>query len=228
MSSDDPKLSLEDELARAQGVERDLLSQILLSRRRAWQVAAASVFTTICATVAVAAITPLKEPPELYVVRVNDATGEIKYVSRLADAKENYGDRLTRTFINEFVLACESYDWYTIQNTHDRCALYSAPSVQKEYGKKFQGEQALQKTYAQHTRVRVDVRSITLGPKQSANVRFSRRTENNMGQVTKEENLIATLAYDYVNADLTEDAGRINPIGFQVLSYDTDVEVAFR
>ena len=228
MSSDDPKLSIEDELARAQGIERDWLSEILRSRRRAWQVATAAIFAAISATVAVAAITPLKEPPELYVVRVNDASGEIEYVTRLADAKENYDDRLTRTFINEFVLACESYDWYTIQNMHDRCALYSAPSVQKEYGQKFQGDQAFQKVYGQHTRVRVDVRSITLGPKQSANVRFSRRTENNMGQVTKDEHLIATLAYDYVNADLSEKAGRTNPLGFQVLTYDTDVEVVSR
>ena len=226
MPSDDPNLSLEAELARTRGIERDFITELLLSRRKAWWVAAGAGVLSLASILAVAALTPLKEAPELHVVRVDNATGMIENVTQLNDAKEDYGERIARFFIHQYVLACESYDWYTIQNLYDRCALFSSPAVQRDYYQKFKGENALDKRYADHTHVRVNVRSITLGPNQSATVRFTRRTENTMNQaVGQPEHLLATLAYGYIDADLSEAIGRENPLGFQVLSYTTDVEV---
>lgn len=37
MSADDPKLSLQQELDRTQGLERDLLTMLLDSRSKAWR-----------------------------------------------------------------------------------------------------------------------------------------------------------------------------------------------
>ncbi len=225
MSSDDPYLSLEDEMVRAQGLERDFLVEIIRSRRLAWRVSVFAGFLVMCSVVAIATLMPMKEPPELYVVRVDNASGTIEHVSQLGNAQDDYGERLARFFINQYVLACESYDWYTIQQSYNRCALFSSPDVQRTYYERFKGEKALDKVYGQHSRVRVDVRSITLGPNQSATVRFSRTFENNMGRAGSVENLVATLGYGYINANLSEAIGRENPLGFQVLSYDTDVEV---
>ncbi|ROT44553.1 virB8 family protein [Pusillimonas sp. NJUB218] len=226
MSSEDPKLSLDDELARARGQERDLLAEILKSRRTAWRVAIGAGTLALASVIAVAGLTPLKAAPELHVVRVDNATGMIENITSLADPKEDYGERIARFFIHQYVLACESYDWYTIQSNYDRCALFSDPSVQRAYYAKFKGDKALDQLYGNHTRVRVNVRSITLGPNQSATVRFTRRLENNLNQsVGAEEHLFATLAYGYIDADLSEAVGRENPLGFQVLSYTTDVEV---
>ncbi|HCN73333.1 MAG: conjugal transfer protein TraJ [Pusillimonas sp.] len=226
MSSEDPKLSLDDELARARGQERDLLSEILKSRKTAWRIAISAGTLAFASVMAVAGLTPLKAAPELHVIRVDNATGMIENVTRLADAKENYGERIARFFIHQYVLACESYDWYTIQSLYDRCALFSDPAVQRDYYKKFKGDNALDEIYGNHTRVLINVRSITLGPKQSATVRFTRRLENNMNQtIGAEEHLLATLAYGYIDANLSEAVGRENPLGFQVFSYTTDVEV---
>lgn len=226
MSSEDPKLSLDDELARARGQERDLLAEILKSRRTAWRVAIGAGTLALASVLAVAGLTPLKSAPELHVVRVDNATGMIENVTQLADAKEDYGERIARFFIHQYVLACESYDWYTIQSYYERCALFSDPAVQRTYYEKFKGDNALDQRYGNHTRVRINVRSITLGPNQSATVRFTRRLENNLNQsVGAEEHLLATLAYGYIDADLSEAIGRENPLGFQVFSYATDVEV---
>ena len=224
MPSEDSKLLLEDELARARGFEQDRLAAILQSRRTAWRVAIGAFALAITSVVALAGLTPLKQPPQLHVVRVDHATGMIESVTQLNNGKEDYGERMARFFINQYVLACESYDWYTIQNTYDRCALFSAPKVQAEYYRKFKGDDALDKKYADHTRVRISVRSITLGPKQSATVRFTRHIEAN-GQGAVSQHLLATLAYRYINADLSESISRENPLGFQVVSYITDVEV---
>lgn len=226
MPSEDPKLSLDDELARARGQERDLLAEILKSRKNAWRIAIGAGVLAFTSVFAVASLTPLKAAPELHVIRVDNATGMIENVTRLADPKEDYGERIARFFIHQYVLACESYDWYTIQNHYERCALFSDPAVQQAYYSKFKGDKALDQLYGDHTRVRINVRSITLGPNKSATVRFTRRFEHRMNQaVGKDEHLLATLSYGFIDADLSEAVGRENPLGFQVYSYGTDIEV---
>lgn len=223
MTASDPKLSLDDEIARQRGLERDLLAEIVTSRARAWRLATISLLVALAAAIALATIFPLKEPPELWVARVDNSTGEVSHVTRLRDAQEDYGERIARYFVHQYVLACESYDWYTIQSYYNRCGLFSSSSVQRDYAKRFEGEKALDAQYGEHTRVRINVRSITLGPNQSATVRFTRRIER-ANQLAQTEFLIATLAYRYVEAELDEATGRENPLGFQVITYTTDVE----
>ncbi|KOF55515.1 MULTISPECIES: type IV secretion system protein [unclassified Achromobacter] len=228
MAADDPKLSLQQELERTRGLERDLLTELLTSRRAAWRVAVGSFVIAILSAGALASIFPFQKPPLPYVVRVNDATGEIEHVTQLGNGKEDYGERMDRYFIQQYVLACESYDWNTIQNAYDRCGLFSAPDVQRAYFAKFQdnpktGQEALDKRYGKHTRIIVSVRSITLGPNRSATVRFTRKLEGSDVSPAPEQ-LVATLAYRYVNAPMTESVRRENPLGFQVITYTTDVE----
>jgi type IV secretion system protein VirB8 len=228
MSSDDPKLSIQQEVERKRGLERDLLAELLNSRRNAWRVAVGAFLMALLAAAALASIFPFKKTPLPYVVRVNDTTGDIEHVTQLGNGKEDYGERIARYFIQQYLLTCEGYDWNTIQNTYDRCGLFSAPDVQRAYYAKFQdnpktGYEALDKRYGKHTRVIVSVRSITLGPHHSATVRFTRHLDGSSVPAQPEQ-LIATLAYRYVNTPLTESIGRDNPLGFQVISYTTDVE----
>ncbi|WP_019939870.1 virB8 family protein [Bordetella sp. FB-8] len=233
MASEDPKLSLDDELARARGLERDVMTALISSRRLAWRVVIVFGVIAILAIAATIGMEPFKKaPPVLYAVRVNDATGDIENFSKLGDPKQSYGDRLARYFINQYMLMCEGYDYNTIQLMYDRCGLFSAPDVQDAYHKKFtdfkepDGTEhvGLDKQLGSWGTVKVKVRQISLGPKNSAVVRFeTTTTEPNKPQEVR--HLIATLAYQYVNSDLTEAVVRENPLGFQVNSYKVDVEV---
>ncbi|WP_054426691.1 virB8 family protein [Achromobacter kerstersii] len=223
MSDLDPKLAIDQELQRGRGLERDLLVEMISSRTRAWRVAWTALVIAFASNVATATLFPLKEPPGMYVVRVDNASGAIEHVTMLGNGQEDYGERIARYFIHQYVLACEGYDWNTLQNTYDRCGLFSSPEVQRAYYAKFEGEKGLDKVYADHTRVRVNVRSITLGANHSATVRFARRTEGGSGPA-KAENLIATMAFQYVNSPISETIGRDNPLGFQVVTYTTDAE----
>lgn len=228
MSSDDPKLSVQQELERQRGLERDLLTELLTSRRNAWRIATILAAISVLALITLAKVFFLIEPPRPYVVRVNDATGEIDHVTQLGDGREDYGERIARYFIQQYVLACEGYDWNTIQNTYDRCGLFSAPDVQRAYQARFEdnpktGYEALDARYGKHTRVVASVRSITLGPNHSATVRFTRRLEGSTVPGDA-EHLIASLAFRYVNGPVTESISRQNPLGFQVITYNTDVE----
>ncbi|CAB3744849.1 virB8 family protein [Achromobacter kerstersii] len=227
MSMDDPKLSLGQELERNRGLERDLVTELITSRRTGVRFGVLGMLVALIAITVLALVFFTRDDPLPYVVRVNDATGEIEHVTRLGDGREDYGERIARYFIHQYVLACEGYDWNTIQNTYDRCGLFSSPDVQRVYAAKFQddpkkGYEALDTRYGKHTRIVPSVRSITFGPHNTATVRFTRRLEGSTA--SEPEQLIATLAYRYINTPITEKTGRDNPLGFQVSTYMTDVE----
>jgi len=229
MQTDDPKHSIQQELERNRGLERDLLTELLSSRRTAWRVSIAAMFITLTAIATMAKVLYLYEPPPPVVVRVNDATGEVEQVSRLdGEPVESYGERTDKANIFQYVLACESYDWNIQQNIYDRCGLLSAPDVQRAYYAKFEndpksGYESLDTRYGKHTRVVVNVRSITLGPNQTATVRFTRHLDG-ASQPSAPEYLLATLGFRYVKSPMKEKDGWQNPLGFQVVSYTTDVE----
>ncbi|MFJ3464974.1 virB8 family protein [Achromobacter spanius] len=228
MSSEDPKLSLQQELDRNRGLDRDLLTEFSVSRTKAWRVATGFFVLAALAIIALAALMLSYTPQPPYVVRVNEATGEVENVSQVGDAREDYGPRLARYFVTQYVLSCEGYDWRTLQNMYDRCGLFSSPDVQKQYHSKFEddprtGREALDKKYGEHTRLAISVRSITPGPNQTATVRFT-RSEIGPHRSPNSEQFIATLAYRFVNTPMSESVIRDNPLGFQVISYSTAVE----
>jgi type IV secretion system protein VirB8 len=228
MSFEDPKLSLQQELDRNRSLDQDFLTEILTSRSKAWRVAVGAFVLAFLAVGALASLMLSYTPQPPYVVRVNDATGEVENVSRLGDAQEDYGPRIARYFVTQYVLSCEGYDWRTLQNMYDRCGLFSSPDVQQQYHAKFEddprtGREALDKKYGEHTRLIINVRSITPGPNRTATVRFT-RSEMGPQRSPNTEQFIATIAYRFVNAPMPESVIRDNPLGFQVISYSTAVE----
>ncbi|OWT65540.1 virB8 family protein [Candidimonas nitroreducens] len=214
-------------LEQSRGLERDHLGELITSRKRAWQVALGAGIVALAAVGAVVGLTPLKQPPEMYVVRVNDATGAIEHVSSLGRPLEDYGQRIAKYFLNTYVLNCEGYSWQTIQEQFDTCALLSSAPTQTAYGKRFEGPDAVTTRLGTQGTVDVRVHSITLGANQAAIVRFT-KTERDAttGDTTKVRHLIATMAYQYVDVPLTEAVARLNPLGFQVTRYDLAADLS--
>ncbi|QHS35597.1 type IV secretion system protein [Alcaligenes faecalis] len=214
-------------LEQSRGLERDYLGEIFRSRKRAWQVAIGSALTAAIAIAAVVGLTPLKAPPEMYVVRVDEATGTVEHVSQLGQPLENYGERIAKHFLNTYVLNCEGYSWQTIQEQFDTCALLPSAPIQTRYGKRFEGEDAVTTRLGTEGTVDVQVHSITLGANQAAIVRFTKtEREVTSGNITKVQHLIATMAYQYTDVPLTEEVARLNPLGFQITRYDLAADLS--
>ncbi len=214
-------------LEQSRGLERDHLGELVSSRKRAWQVAIGAGLIALASIAAVAGLTPLKQPPEMYVVRVDSATGAIDHVSSLGQPLEDYGQRIAKYFLNTYVLNCEGYSWQTIQEQFDTCALLSSAPIQTQYGKRFEGQDAVTTRLGTQGTVDVQIHSITLGANQAAIVRFTKtEREVTTGNITKAQHLIATMAYQYTDVPLTEEVARLNPLGFQVMRYDLAADLS--
>ena len=214
-------------LEQAKGLERDYLKEVCASRRHAWRLCFASLGLATLSILAVVGLTPLKAPPEMYVVRVDNATGKIERVSRLGEHEEDYGERAAKYWLNLYVLNCEGYNWYSIQHQHDTCVLLSSVDVQRAYSKKFEGEQGLQQVLANHTNIDVDVHSITLSSNNTAVVRFTTTRRDNTGmRAESPRHQLATVSYQYINAEMEDNVALINPAGFQVLRYRVDADLS--
>jgi len=219
---------LDAHLETTRGLERSWIQELIESRRKAWRLTYAALAISALSVVAVASLAPLKSPPEVAVVRVDHATGAVEHVSRLGDAVEDYGDRIARYFIAEYVQACEGYDWWLVQQQYETCGLMSSPEVQRQYGARWQGDTAPDKRLRNHARYNIAIRSITPGTKGNAVVRFSRREDPVDGRPGQPEHLVATLAYQYINAPLKTAESMLNPLGFQVMTYQVDPEFLSR
>ncbi|MGE4371202.1 MAG: virB8 family protein [Burkholderiaceae bacterium] len=223
---------------RDRGLERDLMMEISRSKRTAWRIAGVSLLLACLAVVAVVFLTPLKAPPEMYVVRVDNATGEIEHVSRLGVAEASYGERMERFDLNRYVMNCESYDWYTVQAKFDACQLMSAKGgPQEEHARKYSDRDphSIINRLGQASYIEVEVHSITLAHNfsqdqnaaRTATVRFT-RTEKSVSSasIVRTEHLIATIGYYYADLAMSEKSARINPLSFQVLRYQVDADLS--
>lgn len=196
------------------------------SERRAWRVAGvfgAGMFLAL-AGVAVMATKYTVEP---MLLRENTETGAFDVITRLRDVDVTGDEVRDKHWIGRFVEARESYDWYTLEADYNTVGLLSGPDVGAAYGTLFAGEDALQERWGRGVRATVDVLSIVLNGNSSATVRFAKRTVSaQRGAEPETTYWIATLGYQYdTSLRISESLRRINPWGFQVMSYRVDPEL---
>lgn len=211
-------------LQESQGLERDYLSEIVRSRLIAWRLALIASIIAVGALVAVIGLTPFKEVIP-FVLRVDNATGHVDLMTTLRASEQSYGEVVDTYFLNQYVLNRESYDYGTLQTLYDLTALLSHPDIQKEYYTLFEGNDARDKKWGPNVKVRTHVRSITPNPQQgTAVVRFSTEMRHSNGVTHPLQNWIAHIGYQYVDAQMSVEDRRLNPLGFQVISYRVDPE----
>ena len=211
-------------LKEARGLERDFIDELVTSRRRAWWVASLAMATTLLSLVAVMALTPLKTSIP-FVLRVDNTTGHVDMVTTLKEQELSYGDVVDSYFLNLYVMNRENYDYVTLQTLYETTALLSSPDVQRDYYQLFEGSQARNKVLNNAVKIVAVVRSITADPKHgTAVVRFSQQIQQSNGTTQPKTYWVATIGYKYINARISLQDRRLNPLGFQITSYRLDPE----
>ncbi|UNE54104.1 virB8 family protein [Bartonella machadoae] len=208
----------------SRGLERELINEFIKSRRTAWRVTGVvgifGLFGMMCGVVGF-----LQPAPTPLVLRVDNTTGAVDVISVMREHETSYGEVVDRYWLNQYVLNRETYDYDTIQLNYDTAALLSAPAVQQEFYKIYEGENARDKILSNKGRITVKVRSIQPNGRGQATVRFTTQQHDTTGTVGPKQHQIATIGYTYVGAPMKSSDRLLNPLGFQVTSYRADPEI---
>ncbi|MCZ2203601.1 virB8 family protein [Bartonella sp. A05] len=208
----------------SRGLERDLISEFVKSRKIAWRVAGvACIFGFLGMMCGVVGFS--QSAPAPLVLRVDNATGAVDVVSVIREHETSYGEVVDMYWLNQYVLNRETYDYDTIQLNYDTAALLSAPAVQQEFYKIYDGKNARDQVLSNKARILVKIRSIQPNGRGQATVRFTTQQQNINGSSEPQQHQIATIGYTYIDAPMKSSDRLINPLGFQVTSYRTDPEI---
>lgn len=221
-----PSGDLKRYFAEARRWDQDRLSSALRSRRLAWIAAGAATALAVSATMAVILLTPLKTS-EPFVIRVDQATGVVDVVRGLSaeSGPARYDEAVSKYFLGQYVRAREGYLDPAAEDAFRQVSALSAPAEQRRWSDLYRGSNpdSPQNLYGADGEVLIAIRAISFINDRVAHVRF-RRTVRQARQ-TVETDWIATVAFSYTRAPMSEADRLRNPLGFQVQSYRADPEV---
>lgn len=225
MSNNGSKSNAEQLFEEANEWESSKTEAIEKSERRAWLIVKSTLVLVTISWLTIGYL--VQKQPEPFVIRVNETSGAVDIMTALNYKDVTGEDAMDKFWLNQYVLARETYDWYTLQNDYNKVGLLSSPNVGRAYAELFDGKNALDKKYGTNVKATVVVHSVVPSGDNVGTVRFTktikRVDEEGPGISTS---WIATVAYEYNNPALMPESKRlINPYGFQVLSYRVDPEM---
>ncbi len=212
--------------AEARRWDQDRLAAALRARRLAWTAAAVAAGLAIVSTTAVVLLTPLKTT-EPFVIRVDQATGAVDVVRGLSaeTGPVRYDEAVSKYFLAQYVRHREGYLDPAAEEAFRLVSILSGPAEQRRWADLYRGSNpdSPQNLYGPDGEVLVSIRAISFVDDGVANVRFHRTVRQ--AQQTTESDWIATLAFTWTRAPMSEADRLRNPLGFQVTSYRADPEV---
>lgn len=201
------------------------------SERYAWWVAGAACVIAACSVAGITSLAPLRRVvPYLYMV--DKAWGNLEYVGAVDDrtvkgSQELLDKHWTQTYIN----ARESYHYTLLQSDYDTVMALSEENVGKDYARRYEGPNALDKQFGANIEIATSIISLRLAPSSIGTqmvVRFS-KTKRHLDTDYREppQYFVATLRYRYLPSMFdAEKQLLLNPLGFKVAGYRLDAEIA--
>lgn len=199
--------------------------QLERSRRTAWIIACVSAAVAVLLAIALVMLLPLKTV-EPYTLLVDRQTGHVEALAPLDEQIITPDAALTRSFLVQYVIARESYDYDNLQNDYSKVALWTAGEARQRYVAMMRSSNPASPVaaYSQGTRVSVEVRSVSSLAQGRSLVRFT-TTRTDRGRASGDvQHWAAVIDYGYSDAPMSEEDRYLNPLGFQVTRYRRDAE----
>ena len=211
------------ELERARRAER--------SARIAWIVAAASAAAAVLAVAAVCGLTPLKQPVPV-LIRVDSSSGIVDIVPTY-EGTTDIEQVVTRNLLQNYVIARERYFYGTAEADYELVASQNSPRLNQEWASLWAADNPASplNIYKDGTTVRTQVRSVTFlrlesGNDRLAQVRFTRYTRAGGTGEEQASHWVSTIEFAYVQPSKDHKWRSLNPLGFRVVEYRREPEVA--
>lgn len=223
--------SLDRYLLEAQSWEMDRARRAERSSKIAWTVAGVASLIALLAVSAVAGLTPLKQPVPV-VIRVDSSSGVVDIVPTY-EGTTDIEQVVTRNLLSTYVIARERYFYGTAEADYDLVAAENSPRLNQEWATLWNVNNPLSplNVFKDGTTVRTQVRSVTFlklesGRDKLAQVRFSRYTRPGGTGEEQPSHWVSTIEFAYIQPSKDDKARSLNPLGFRVLEYRREPEVA--
>lgn len=223
---DMPDPEIESYLADSRGWAEDRAASRARSERRAWLIA--TIATTVAAleALAIVGLTPLKTV-EPYTLLVDRQTGYVEALKPLDPARVSDDTALTQSFLVQYVIAREGYNYDAVRSDYRKVGLWSTGEARATYVAAMQatnGDSPLAR-YANGTTIDVTVKSVTSLSKGVAMVRFQTQRHDAGGPPVDPRDWVTVVSFGYTSSPLSIADRMINPLGFQVSRYRRSYEV---
>ena len=180
----------------------------------------------ICEALALMALAPLKTV-QPYTLLVDRQTGFVQALKPIDPQLVSSEAALTKSFLVQYVIAREGFDYNALQSDYRKVALWSAGEARADYLAHMQASNPASplSLYARSTTVDVQVKSVTPIGMNVSMVRFDTRRHDAGGQMSLAQPWVVAVRYAFSNEAMSEGDRFLNPLGFKVLSYRRSAEV---
>lgn len=223
--------ALEKYLKEARSWELDRARRAERSARIAWTVAGIASATALLAVAAVTGLTPLKQPVPV-VIRVDSSSGIVDIVPTYQGTAD-IEQVVTRNLLQNYVIARERYFYGTAEADYELVASQNSPQLNQEWAALWATNNPLSplNVYKDGTAIRTQVRSVTFlklgsGKDKLAQVRFTRYTRAGGTGDEQASHWVSTIEFAYVQPSRDDKWRSLNPLGFRVVEYRREPEVA--
>ncbi|MDP9606112.1 VirB8/TrbF family protein [Variovorax sp. NFACC27] len=221
----------ESYLLEAQSWELDRARRAEHSAKVAWIVASVSIVIAVLAAAAVAGLTPLKQPVPV-LIRVDSSSGIVDIVPTY-EGTADIEQLVTRNLLQNYVIARERYFYGTAEADYELVAAQNSPRLNQEWASLWATDNPASplNAYKDGTSIRTQVRSITFlkldsGKDRLAQVRFTRSTRAGGNGEEQASHWVSTIDFAYVRPSKDDKTRSLNPLGFRVVEYRREPEVA--
>jgi len=222
---------LQEYFRAAESWDANRSAQFRRSAAVAWWVAAAGWVCAVASAVALGMLMPLKEV-EPFVVRVDNSTGIVDVVP-VYSGNAPVDESITRYFLSHYLTVCERFNFATAESDYEECgAFHSAQRNQAWYAQWTATNPASPlNVHKDGSSVRVQVVSVSFFTRASglgdlAQVRYLKATRQAGGADETFSHWVATVQYAYVAPAKDPKTRRWNPLGFKVVDFKSEPEVA--
>ncbi|KQW56962.1 virB8 family protein [Variovorax sp. Root411] len=223
--------ALENYLSEAQSWELDRARRAERSNKIAWTVAAAATLVAVLSVAAVSGLTPLKQPVPV-LIRVDNSSGIVDIVPTY-EGTTDIEQVVTRNLLQNYVIARERYFYGTAEADYELVASQNSPRLNQEWAVSWAADNPASplNAYKDGTSIRAQVRSVTFlklesGKDKLAQVRFARSTRAGGTGEEQTSHWVATIEFAYVAPSTDNKMRSLNPLGFRVVEYRREPEVA--
>jgi type IV secretion system protein VirB8 len=211
--------------AEADSWAHDRQDALKASRRIAWIVAGAAAAIALFEAIALLLLMPLKTVVP-YTLMVDRQTGFVEKLKPIDAQLVSSRTALTRSFLVQYVIAREGYDYDSLQADYRKVALWSSGAARQRYlgTMRASNPESPLTRYPRSAIVDVQVKSVTPLGKNTAMVRFQTQRHDTGGHDYTAQQWVSVIRYTWSDAPMSMADRTINPLGFKVARYHRSAE----